>query len=210
MGLFVLSQLGNRATSSSSAGPPSDDFPAADYRLTVPKTLLDDEYALLKDESAETNEQAKQEGYGDGPGARYTQAILGTYTSTDGNADADAEADTGSGLILGGTYGQFKNPAEERAILLRSMRSADGTSEPNPPKTIRPEGSDTDLTCTVLVTEDEGLTSVIPVCAWGDDNTAAYVAFFASEDAQDPDAIDLDAAARTVQEIRDEVRQRRG
>ncbi|MEE1804331.1 hypothetical protein PUR57_37605 [Streptomyces sp. JV176] len=197
VGLLVLSYLGNRGSASS--GSSSDAFPAATYQLTVPKTLLGDGYELVKDESAETNDEAEQGDYGDGPDARYTRGILATY--------AGAGTDAQNGFVVGGTFGQFKNPDGERTLLLRSMRDADGMSEPNPPKTITPEGSDINLECTVLLSEDEGATSTLPVCAWGDENTAAYVTFFDAGDiAQDSESVDLDAVAQDVQKIRDEVR----
>ncbi|MEV7870216.1 hypothetical protein AB0P17_29915 [Streptomyces sp. NPDC088124] len=201
VGLLVLSYLGNRGSASS--GRSSDAFPAATYRLTVPKALLSDGYTLVEDGTAETNDQLEQEGYGDGPDSRYTKGILGSYTGT--------ATDAQSGLVLAGTYGQFKNPSKERESLLSGMREADGMSEPSPPEIITPEGSDIDLHCTVMLSDDEGTTSTVPVCAWGDENTAAYVAFFGSEDAtRDPESVDLDATAQKVHEIRDEVRQRIG
>ncbi|MFD5747038.1 hypothetical protein [Streptomyces sp. NPDC127033] len=201
VGLLVLSYLGNRGSASS--GSSSSELPAATYQLTVPKTLLSNDYKLVSDESDETNDQAKREGYGDGPDSRYTRGILGSYTGT--------ATDAQSGLVLAGTYGQFKNPSKERESLLRGMREGDGMSEPNPPEIITPEGADIDLQCTVMLSDDEGSTSTVPVCAWGDENTAAYVAFFGSEDAtRDPESVDLAVTAQKVQEIRDEVRQRIG
>ncbi|MFJ7998102.1 hypothetical protein ACIQ7D_13285 [Streptomyces sp. NPDC096310] len=198
VGLLVLSYLGNRGSASS--GSSSGDFPAASYRLTVPKTLLDDGYDLVEDSSAETNDEMKREGYGDGPDARDTRGIVGSYADTGDEAQ--------SGLAVAGVYGRFKNPTKQRDGLFRGMREADGISEPSPPKIITLEGSDVDLQCTVLLSEDEGTTSTVPVCAWGDENTAAYVAFHDGEGvAQEPDSVDLDATARTVLKVRDDVRQ---
>ncbi|MFC9427804.1 hypothetical protein [Streptomyces sp. NPDC056987] len=196
-GLLVLSYLGNRGSAS------SDDFAAAEYRLTAPKTLLNSSYELVKDGSADSNDRLKRDGYGDGPDVLNVRGILGSYTGS--------ATDAQSGLALVGMYGQFKNPEKEREGLLRGMRQADGMSEPNPSRVITPEGAGIDLECTVLLSDDDDGTSTVPVCAWGDENTVGYVAFFTPEDsAQDADSVDLDATARNVQEIRDEVRQRIG
>jgi hypothetical protein len=64
------------------------------------------------------------------------------------------------------------------------------------------------MKCTVMLSTDEEGTSTVPVCAWGDDNTAAYVAFLTPASAkQDPGAVDLNATAQQVLQVRDEVRQ---
>ncbi|MFI2368409.1 hypothetical protein [Streptomyces sp. NPDC018833] len=165
----------------------------------MPRTLLDGEYKLIKDSSAEANAEAERSGYGAGPDARNVKAIIGSYngTSTTGN----------SGLVITGMYGQFRNPAQPRDSLLDGMRKADGMSEPKPAKTITPPGSDVDLECTVMLSKDEDGTSTVPVCAWGDENTAAHVAFLTpASAAQDPDTVDLDAIAQQTLKVREEVR----
>ena len=87
------------------------------------------------------------------------------------------------------------------------MRKAEGITEPNPPKTITPSGSDVDMSCTVMLSTDKEGTSTVPVCAWGDDNTAAYVAFLTPASAkQDPNAVDLNAVAQQTLKVRAEVR----
>lgn len=183
---------------------PCGSFPAAEYRLTVPKTLLDTEYELVKDDSAATNDEMEKGGYTSGPNERNVKGAVGTYSGT----STESDGATSPKLVLSGMHGQFKDPAQSRTSLLDGMRKADGISEPNPPKTVTPPGSDLDLTCTVFLSEDQGTTSTLPVCAWGDENTAAYVAFVTpGETQQDPDSVDLDAAAKTVLKVREEVRQ---
>ncbi|MBT2364961.1 hypothetical protein J7E88_06395 [Streptomyces sp. ISL-10] len=199
--LLGLSYLGNRGSDAAdeAAREAANPFPAAEYRLTVPRTLLDGEYELIKDSSAEANADAERSGYGAGPDARNIKGILGSYngTSTTGN----------SGLVITGMYGQFRNPAQPRDSLLDGMRKGDGMSEPEPAKTITPPGSDVDFQCTVMLSKDEDGTSTVPVCAWGDENTAAYVAFLTpASAAQDPDTVDLDAIAQQTLKVREEVR----
>lgn len=175
-------------------------FPAAEYRLTVPQTLLDGEYELINDSSADANADAKRSGYGAGPDARNVTAVVGSYngTSTTGN----------SGAVLTGMYGEFRDPAQPRDSLLRGMRKADGMSQPKPAVSITPSGSDLELKCAVLLSKDTDGTSTVPVCAWGDENTAAYVAFLTpASTAQDPDAVDLEAVAERTLKVREESRQ---
>lgn len=198
-GLFYLGTRGD-AAADRAAREAADPFPAAEYRLTVPQTLLDGDYELIKDGSSEANADMEKSGHGAGPDARNIKAIRGSYngTSTDGN----------SGVVLIGMYGQFRYPAQPRDSLLDGMRKADGMSEPKPARTITPPGSDVDLECTVMLSKDEDGTATIPVCAWGDENTAAYVAFLTpAAAAQDPDSVDLDAIAEQVAKVREEARQ---
>jgi hypothetical protein len=195
--LGVVSYIGNLGSDSKKS---PDTFPEAKYRLTVPKTLLSNKYKLIKDGSANADADAKKSGYGAGPDARNVKATLGSYTGT--------ATDAPRGLVLTGMYGQFNDPAQARESLLNGMRKADGMSEPNPPRTITPPGSDVDLTCSVMLSKDADGTSTVPVCAWGDENTAAYVALLTPADAkQDPDSVDLNATAETVLKVREEVRQ---
>ncbi|MFF4230988.1 hypothetical protein [Streptomyces sp. NPDC001820] len=194
--IFTLSFVGNMDSDSER---PARTFPEAKYRLTVPKTLLANEYRLVKDGSADADADAQKKGYGAGPDARNVKAVIGSYTGT--------ATDAPRGLVLTGMYGQFNDPAQPRESLLDGMRKADGMDEPNPRKSITPPGSDVDMTCTVMLSTDEEGTSTVPVCAWGDDNTAAYIAFLAPASAkQDPDSVDLDATAEQVLKVRAEVR----
>ncbi|MFF8845629.1 hypothetical protein ACF08N_23405 [Streptomyces sp. NPDC015127] len=191
LGLYFLAYRGDDS---------SEPFPMAAYRLTVPKTLLDGEYELIKDGSSEANADAEKSGYGAGPDARNVKAVLGSYNGTSSTRQ--------SGAVITGMYGQFRNPEQPRDSLLDGMRKGDGMSEPKPARTITPTGADVAFKCTVMLSKDTDGTSTIPVCAWGDENTAAYVAFLTpASDAQDPDSVDLDAIARQVQKIREEVRQ---
>lgn len=194
--VLALSYIGNLGSDSER---PAKTFPEAKYRLTVPKTLLANEYKLVRDGSADADAEAQKKGYGAGPDARNVKAVIGSYTGT--------ATDAPRGLVLAGMYGQFNDPAQARDSLLDGMRKADGMDEPNPPKTITPPGSDVDMTCTVMLSTDKDGTSTVPVCAWGDDNTAAYVAFLTPASAkQDPDTVDLNATAQQALKVRGEVR----
>ncbi|MFJ8649221.1 hypothetical protein ACIRNI_24260 [Streptomyces sp. NPDC093546] len=202
--LLGLAYLGNRGSDGAPVRGVADPFPVAEYRLTVPKTLLGDEYRLVNDGSADADARAKKESDATGPGWRVTASVMGSYNGTGTGGGTDGP----HGLALIGMYGQFKDPAQQRSGLLKGMREADGVSEPQPARTITPPGSDVELECTVLLSQDADGTSTVPVCAWGDANTAAYVAFITPADAaQDPGSVDLDALARQVLKVREEARQ---
>ncbi|MCP9963283.1 hypothetical protein LUX05_21420 [Streptomyces somaliensis] len=140
----------------------------------------------------------KETGY-DEPDGRITSTVAGTY---DGTA-----ADAWHGLALVGTSGRFEDPERKRDKLLKGMREAEGVREARPPRTISPPGSDIELKCAVLLVGEAADTSTVPVCAWGDANTVAYVALSTpSGAAPDPDSVDLAATAQQVLDVRAEVR----
>lgn len=194
----LLAFIGNLGSSSDAASDVA--FPAALHRLTVPNELLDGEYELIKDGSADANaDMQKDRDYSRDPDLRDPKAVLGSYNGT--------ATDTRRGLVLTGMYGRFRDPAQLRDSLLDGMRKADGMSEARPPQTVRPPGSYVDLRCAVMVSTDADGESTVPVCAWGDDNTAAYVAFLTPADAaQDPESVDLDATAQKVLQVREDTR----
>ena len=68
----TLSYVGNLESDAASSG---GGFPEAEYRLTVPQTLLGGEYKLIKDGSESANSDMQAEGFGDGP---YYQNVPGT------------------------------------------------------------------------------------------------------------------------------------
>lgn len=194
----LLSFIGNLGSDRGSA--PDAVFPPAEYRLTVPKELLDGEYALIKDGSADADaDLQKDAAYSRDPDLRDPRASLGSYNGT--------ATDARRGLVLTGLHGRFRDPAQVRDSLLDGMGKADGMSEARTPETVRPAGSDVDLRCAVMLSKDTDGTSTVPVCAWGDGNTAAYVAFLTPADAaEDPDSVDLEATARKVLQVREETR----
>ncbi len=193
--VIALSFIGNMGSDSTS----SSSFPEATHRLTVPPALLGGEYKLIKDGSDKAESELRAEGAVDGPKYKNVKAVLGSYNGT--------ATDAPRGVVLTGMYGQLKDPDDARDGLLRGLRKADGMREPKPPKTITPPGSDVEMTCSVMLSTDQDGTATVPVCAWGDDNTAAYVAFLNPPSAkQNPDSIDLDAIALKTLKVRNDVR----
>ncbi|OKJ77779.1 hypothetical protein AMK30_01870 [Streptomyces sp. CB02460] len=204
--VFGVVQLGDKAddklpVSSGSSGSSgsggsggSDGFPAAEYRLTVPKTLLEGDYTLQADTSA-TDGKDIEETYD--PTVRDPKAVVTQYTSEDGGT-----------LIVSGMWGRIKKPEFSRDTILKGAAEAEGMTVAVPAREFTPAGYGITVACEVVRSEDGGVTSTLPMCAWGDDNTASFVAVVTEETAlQDPDKVDLAEAARQAAQVRKEMRQ---
>lgn len=186
----VLTEAGDVATG---AG-----FPEAEYRLTVPKSLLDGTYTLAQDLS-QTQGKAALDGAYDAK-IRDPKPAVGQYTS--------GKAAGTSALVFSGMYGQFKDPAGARATMMEGAATADGATVAVPAKEITPAGSDITLTCQVLTSTQAGATTTLPMCAWADGNTGASVAVVTPETArQKPRSVDLAKVAATTLKVREEARQ---
>ncbi|MCM2411735.1 hypothetical protein [Streptomyces sp. RKAG290] len=76
-----------------------------------------------------------------------------------------------------------------------------------PAREFTPDGYGITVSCQVVRSKDGVLTSTIPMCAWGDDNTASFVAVVTPRTAlQDPDEVDLAKAALDTARVRSESR----
>ncbi|RDL08650.1 hypothetical protein DER30_2020 [Streptomyces sp. HB202] len=76
-----------------------------------------------------------------------------------------------------------------------------------PPRKFRPEGYTITVECQVVQSKESGGLVSIPMCAWGDDNTAAMIGVIRPETLlKDPKSIDLAAVAEETAEIREEIR----
>lgn len=63
------------------------------------------------------------------------------------------------------------------------------------------------MSCQVVQSKDGVVTSTLPMCAWGDENTASFVAVVTPETAlQDPEKVDLEKAALDTARVRAESR----
>ncbi|ROQ66048.1 hypothetical protein EDD93_0448 [Streptomyces sp. 840.1] len=168
-------------------------FPAAEYRLTVPKKLLDDEYTLLKDSSS-TDGREIEETYD--PSIRDAKAVVTQYTSSSGGT-----------LIVSGLWGRIKKPEFSRDKILEGATQTDGMTIAVPAREFTPDGYGITVSCQVMRSKGGGITSTLPMCAWGDGNTAAFVAVVTPESAsQDPEKVDLGKAALDTARVRAESR----
>ncbi|MFD5512444.1 hypothetical protein ACFWIB_32390 [Streptomyces sp. NPDC127051] len=190
---FVLNRMNEVNQRTSGVG-----FPAAAYRLTVPKTLLGGSYTLSEDLS---QTQGKEAIKGYDPKIRNPKPATGRYAS-------GSPTQPDGVLALSGMYGQFKDPADSRRKMMDGASKADGAKTAVQPRDITPAGTGITVTCQVLTSVQEGETTTLPMCSWADENTSAMVAVVSPETArQDPASVDLDGLARTTLKVRAEARQ---
>ncbi|MFG2896586.1 hypothetical protein ACGFZH_05915 [Streptomyces zaomyceticus] len=169
-------------------------FPEATHRLVVPKTLLAGEYDLVSDLSETQGKEIE-----DTPDltVKDAKAAVGQYSGEDGAV-----------LVLSGMYGRIKNPEDARSSILRGAATDKGSTLVVRPRTFTPAGYGVTVSCQVTRSKDVLGTTTLPMCAWGDDSTAAAVALVTAESSTgDPEDIDLAALAETTAKIRAEVRQ---
>ncbi|MFF1562049.1 hypothetical protein ACFVY1_00715 [Streptomyces sp. NPDC058293] len=186
IGIVAVAMLGSEVDKS---------FPKAEYKLTIPKTVLDGRYTLTMDLSDTQGKQIEDEADGAWD-ARDTKAAVGQYAATD-------PAKKNAGVVISGMYGRFKNTDLARKNMMKGAAKSDGAEVAVPAKDFEPAGSDVTITCQVLTKQQ----ATIPMCAWADGNTGATVAEITPEIAlQDPSEVDLDAAAATAAKIRSEIR----
>ncbi|MET7340874.1 hypothetical protein ACIOEZ_05150 [Streptomyces sp. NPDC087866] len=174
--------------------PGTGGFPAAEYKLTVPKTLLNGEYTLHADTSA-TDGKDIEETYD--PSIRDAKAVVTQYTSKSGGT-----------VIVSGMWGRIKSPEFSRDKILEGAAEADGMTVAVPAREFTPAGYGITVSCEVVRSKEDGIGSnTLPMCAWGDDNTASFVAVVTAETAlMDPDEVDLAEAARQAAQVRKEMR----
>ncbi|MFF6785827.1 hypothetical protein [Streptomyces sp. NPDC012510] len=171
-------------------------FPEAEYRLTLPETLLDGEYRLDQDLSDSEGQELEKEAEGAWD-ARDIKAVIGQYGS----------GDDISVLAVSGMYGRFKNAEDARERMLEGAAESDGATVAVQPEDFTPSGSDTTLTCQVGVMEEAGTEATVPMCSWADGNTGAIVLEITADSlTQKPSDVDLEAFAERVHQVRSEVR----
>ncbi|GGT81205.1 MULTISPECIES: hypothetical protein [Streptomyces] len=168
-------------------------FPEATHRLVVPKTLLDGSYTLTKDAS-DTEGKEVEDTYD--PTVKDAKAAIAQYSGPDGAV-----------LVVSGFHGRIKNPASTRASILRGAAKEKGSTLAVPPKEFTPAGHGVTVSCQVTTNKDALGTATLPMCAWGDDNTASFVAVVTPESATaDPKDVDLAELAETTAKVRAEMR----
>ncbi|MEU5714192.1 hypothetical protein AB0G71_00110 [Streptomyces sp. NPDC020403] len=168
-------------------------FPPATHELVVEKTVLDGEFTLNKDLS--DTEGKKIEDMPD-PTIRDGRAAVAQYGSEENGM-----------LVLSGMYGQLASPAFVRGKILEGAAQGEGATVVVPPREYTPEGYGITLECQVVQSKEIGLTTNMPMCAWGDGNTAAAVAVLRPQDMdKDATSLDLAKAAEEAAQVRSEIR----
>lgn len=169
-------------------------FPEAKYRLVVPKTVLDEEFTLSQDMSDTEGKEIEDT---PDPSIRDGEAAVAQYASDEGGV-----------LVLSGMYGRLATPGFMRGKIMQGAADAEGAEVVVPAKEFTPDGYDITVECQVVQSKEGGTATNMPMCAWGDDNTAAMIALIRPETGeQDPKAIDLEKAARETARVRAEVRE---
>ncbi|TXS15991.1 hypothetical protein EAO71_35315 [Streptomyces sp. ms191] len=190
--VVVVAGLGYAGSRVMSGADALSSFPEATHRLVVPKTLLDGEYELTKDAS-ETEGKEVEETYD--PSVKDAKAAIAQYT---GEKDAV--------LVVSGFSGRLRDPEGARDAILKGAVDKQSTLAV-PPKDFTPAGADVTVTCQVTRSKDVMGSTTLPMCAWGDDNTASFVAVVTTESATaDPKTVDLAALAETTAKVRAEMR----
>ncbi|WP_371584118.1 hypothetical protein [Streptomyces sp. NBC_01314] len=175
-------------------------FPEAEYKLTLPETVLDGEYELAQDLSDTSGQQVAEEAEGAWD-ARDVKAAVGQYTPAGEGAQG--------ALIVSGMYGRFKNTDAARDTMLKGAAEVDTITVAVPPKDFTPDGSDLTVSCQVVTQKQTGTEVTYPMCAWADGNTGASVAELGVKSVgQDPSKVDMEAFAERTVQVRSEIRQR--
>ncbi|MDT0429003.1 hypothetical protein [Streptomyces salyersiae] len=169
-------------------------FPEATHRLVVEEAVLDGEFTLNVDLS--DTEGKKIEDTPD-PSVRGGKAVVAQYRSEDDDM-----------LVLSGMYGRLSSPGLMRGKIMEGAAAADGAEVVVPPREFEPEGYGITVECQVVRSHEAGLTTNMPMCAWGDGNTAAVVALLRQADlSQDAASLDLEKVAEETAQVRSEIRE---
>ncbi|MFC9593271.1 hypothetical protein ACFTUC_26250 [Streptomyces sp. NPDC056944] len=168
-------------------------FPEAKHKLVVPRTVLGGGFTLVSDLSDTQGKEIE-----DTPDftVKNATAAVGQYSGKDGSV-----------LVLSGLYGQIKNPGTTRSSILKGAATDKGSTLAVRPRDFTPAGYGVTVTCQVTTSKDGLSTTTLPMCAWGDENTAAAIALVgAGEATADPKDIDLAGLAEKTVKIRAEIR----
>ncbi|MDJ1133804.1 hypothetical protein [Streptomyces iconiensis] len=158
------------------------------YELAFPKTLEGGKFRLRKDLSDSVSK-----------GGAGEKAHMGSYAN---------RTDRTQRLLYAGAKGEdFGNPDMSKDQMMKGMETSPSMSVAVKRRDITPTGADDPLTCEVLIKSQAGRKLTIPVCAWSDPGTAAYVADDSLKTySVKPADLDLEGFADRVNTIRDEVR----
>ncbi|MFF0557821.1 protein kinase [Streptomyces sp. NPDC004266] len=170
------------ASGASGRGSGSDaSFPRATHELVLPESMVDGAYGRDIEHRLPPDPQP------DNGGQRGSTHYSADYTVTSTGREKGVVFRT---VQVYGSSGRYKDPEGDRDGLMRAMTVTGSETVGEPPRTIRPPGSDVDFRCTTV--DDE------TVCGWGDDNTTVAIAFTPTSS--------LEVAAAETRKIRDDLR----
>ncbi|WP_406062152.1 hypothetical protein OG462_29320 [Streptomyces sp. NBC_01077] len=191
--LVVVGGLGYATKAGLDGAGVTGSFPEATHKLVVSQTLLAGEYTLVSDLSETQGKEIE-----DTPDltVKDAKAAVGQYSGKDESV-----------LVVSGMYGRIRNGEATRGSILKGAATEKGSTLVVRPKDFTPAGYGVTVRCQVTTSKDGLSTTTLPMCAWGDDNTAAAVALVTLESATaDPKDIDLAALAEKTAKIRAEIR----
>lgn len=168
-------------------------FPEATHKLVVEKAVLEGEFTLNKDMSDSEGKKIE-----DTPDAsiRDGKAVVAQYGSEENDM-----------LVLSGMYGRLAAPDLMRSKMMEGAATAENAKVVVPPKKFTPEGYDLTVECQVVQSKEIGLTVNMPMCAWGDGNTAATVAVIRQAELNETaESLDLAKVAEETAKVRSEIR----
>lgn len=166
---------------------------AGTYKLILPESLENGAYTKGQDLTDTLESQVPSDGYNmhdiKGVGAQYASAA-GTKQ-----------------LVYTGYTGRIDDPDQAVSDFMDGTQEAEGTEVGVEKKEIRPAGTGEPMTCSVLMKTQAGQKFPVPTCAWADETTLGAVLFVDAAASGSPaESVDLDAFAKRVDTIRDEVR----
>jgi hypothetical protein len=195
-GLLAVSVVGYAMSGSKLLG---GGFPEAKYRLTLPKTLVDNRYELMRDISDSEGKELEDEAAGS------WDAKLGGVAAGHYSPGGDEAKGT---LVVMGVYGRFKDPDWTRNDMMKGGGEGADTEVVVAPKDFHPAGSGAlTITCEVSTRNESGVKVTLPICGWVDANTlGSVVEATTTATTDDPSDVDLDKLAATTLRIRSEMR----
>ncbi|MFG3487750.1 protein kinase [Streptomyces sp. NPDC047972] len=156
-------------------------FPPATHELVLPESMVDGAYGR------DVEHRLPPDPLPDDAGRKGATHYSADYTVTSTGTEKGVAFRT---VEVYGSSGRYKDPEEYRDGLMDAMTVTGGETVGDPPRTIRPPGSDVDIRCTTVDAKT--------VCGWGDANSAVAIRFT-------PSAA-LEAAAEETRRIRAEIR----
>ncbi|WP_231905040.1 MULTISPECIES: hypothetical protein [Streptomycetaceae] len=172
----------------------AEQGPDPQYKLTVPRTLLDGTYVRARDLSGPLAEQAGAKGID----MQSRTAAGGEYVTA---AGTDRKA-----LLVTGLSGRTADPVHDRDELLSGASNAQATTLSIAAKEFTPADSSERVACEVLSTTRGSQVVSFPICGWGDNGTVATVMQTGSATTGSPDSVDLQACANLTSRVRAQVR----
>ncbi|MFB7409932.1 serine/threonine-protein kinase [Streptomyces sp. NPDC056202] len=156
-------------------------FPPATHELVLPESMVDGAYGR------DVEHRLPPDPLPDDAGRKGATHYSADYTVTSAGTEKGVAFRT---VEVYGSSGRYKDPEEHRDGLMDAMTLTGSETVSDPPRTIRPPGSDVDIRCETVDAKT--------VCGWGDANSTVAIGFTPSAP--------LDVAAEETRRIRAEIR----